>query len=858
MARLRSGRGMNVCDPARASRLTLPVRLTRLNGRVSFMTYHRFRTSLLLTAAFGPLFAALLLPAVQAQSPTSQSVRNQSSSSQPAPQEKAPSLIDPAGPTISLVSSEPVFLMAAALNSCGYDEGLEESAPVRRRVRDEINQALAKSEEARAARDKVCLYIAQHRMTGTEHDIAQYISLALYLTPPPELETSEELAEMPPDSTQVVEIVPLLRSFISAVDLHGIWLTLRPVYDKTDGLDGRVSIEVDPRLANETVPTIAEAKQLWWLVDRPNMYIKIPATAEGVPAITATLAEGISVNVTLIFSLAAALLVFFAAREMFNLRAGLIALTLFCFDPTLLAFGAYVTTDMAASCTIFATIYALWRYVQRPTPARLAVTGIAAGLALAAKHSTVLLAPMIVLLLAGELAARAISPRRPRDPQQTTLARTALHFVAAIAVIIVIGVAVLWAFYGFRYAARPAGLNLSPSLAGYVGPLAGIEAHGILFAARFHLLPESYLYGLADVRTMANNMPSFFFGKVYRHGIWYYFPIVFLIKTTLAMLAALALTVFAIARGWLRNPRALWFLIAPPALYFAVAMSSHLNIGARHILPLWVFCCVLAGAGLSALIEHNRRWIYPVAALLVFQVATTLHASPNYMAYSNEAWGGPTHTYRYLSDSNTDWGQQLIATSTYLREHHITHCYIAYFVTPYVLPQDYGIPCQLLPTPDTASIDATLNVPAHIHTATDGPILISAGDLNSFESGSSVLNPYQTFMNLRPAASIQDGILVFQGDFNIPLAAAIPPTQRANDLLAAKNIPAALQQATLAESLAPGAVLPELALGDAEAAASNKPAARQAYARATTTINTMEPDARDQWLATVQQKLSAL
>jgi predicted negative regulator of RcsB-dependent stress response len=196
------------------------------------MTHHRFRTSVLLATALGALFAVLSLPGVLAQSPVSQSVRNQSSSSQPAPQEKAPSLIDPAGPTISLVPSEPVFLMAAALNSCGYDEGLEESAPVRRHVRDEINQALAKSEEARNARDKVCLYIAQHRMTGTEHDIAQYISLALYLTPPPELEVSEELAEMPPDSTQVVEIVPLLRSFIAAVDLHGIWLTLRPVYDR--------------------------------------------------------------------------------------------------------------------------------------------------------------------------------------------------------------------------------------------------------------------------------------------------------------------------------------------------------------------------------------------------------------------------------------------------------------------------------------------------------------------------------------------------------------------------------------------------------------------------------------------------
>ena len=78
---------------------------------------------------------------------------------------------------------------------------------------------------------------------------------------------------------------------------------LRPVYDATDGVDGRVSIEVDPRLAHQTAPTIAEAKQLWWLVDRENVLIKIPATVEGLPAITAVLAEGISVNVTLIFSL---------------------------------------------------------------------------------------------------------------------------------------------------------------------------------------------------------------------------------------------------------------------------------------------------------------------------------------------------------------------------------------------------------------------------------------------------------------------------------------------------------------------------------------------------------------------------
>jgi transaldolase len=78
---------------------------------------------------------------------------------------------------------------------------------------------------------------------------------------------------------------------------------MRPAYDASDGVDGRVSIEVDPRKAHETDSTVAEAKTLWWLVDRENLYIKIPATLEGLPAITATLGAGISVNVTLIFSL---------------------------------------------------------------------------------------------------------------------------------------------------------------------------------------------------------------------------------------------------------------------------------------------------------------------------------------------------------------------------------------------------------------------------------------------------------------------------------------------------------------------------------------------------------------------------
>jgi len=195
------------------------------------MTLRSDRLFVVVLVAVSLLAAGAGAP-VCAQKSESSSSKQQSSSSQQYPQEKAPSLVDPAGPTVSLVPSEPVFVMAAALNACGYDEGLEESAPVRKHIRAEINDALAKSEDARNKRDKLCLYIAQHRMTGSDRDISQYISLALYLTPPPDLEVSEDLAEMPPDSTQVVEIVPLLKDFVAAVDLHGIWLAVHHIYDE--------------------------------------------------------------------------------------------------------------------------------------------------------------------------------------------------------------------------------------------------------------------------------------------------------------------------------------------------------------------------------------------------------------------------------------------------------------------------------------------------------------------------------------------------------------------------------------------------------------------------------------------------
>jgi transaldolase len=103
-------------------------------------------------------------------------------------------------------------------------------------------------------------------------------------------------------ATRGVDVEEAAR-MLTTYDIRWACDVMRPAYDASRGVDGRVSIEVDPRLANDTDRTNAEAKALWWLVDRPNLFIKIPATLEGLPAITATLAQGISVNVTLIFGL---------------------------------------------------------------------------------------------------------------------------------------------------------------------------------------------------------------------------------------------------------------------------------------------------------------------------------------------------------------------------------------------------------------------------------------------------------------------------------------------------------------------------------------------------------------------------
>jgi tetratricopeptide (TPR) repeat protein len=169
-----------------------------------------------------------------AQQPSSSSSSSSSESpTRESPAKRGPRIAQPeaGGSAITLETSEPLFYIAVALNVCGYDTDLAASSPVRTKIRDEINTQVAASAAARTSRDALCSYVREHTLADGSLNLAQYISLALYLSPPPELTPTADETELPPDSTQVVNILPLLRTFAEDIHLNAIWVEHRPEYE---------------------------------------------------------------------------------------------------------------------------------------------------------------------------------------------------------------------------------------------------------------------------------------------------------------------------------------------------------------------------------------------------------------------------------------------------------------------------------------------------------------------------------------------------------------------------------------------------------------------------------------------------
>ena len=246
-----------------------------------------------------------------------------------------------------------------------------------------------------------------------------------------------------------------------------------------------------------------------------------------------------------------ATLLFFCAREMFGDRAAMFALLLFCLDPNFLAHGAYVTTDIGASLTLLAAVYAFYRYMQRPTVARMIIVGLAVGLAMTAKFTGVFIVPVLCLIAVIDFWRSGTKSPLPRQ------------LITTIVVISLIGVGCIWTLYHFHYAARPSPLQLNPTSEEYLQKLTSpLSRRALTMMSKFHLFTRGlYLRGWQTQRSQkAMNSRVIVYGRdSRRRSALVYLPSsAFLIKSTLPFLILLVLTMAVAFRGRCARCAARW------------------------------------------------------------------------------------------------------------------------------------------------------------------------------------------------------------------------------------------------------------------------------------------------------------
>ncbi|MBC7227584.1 MAG: glycosyltransferase family 39 protein [Thermoflexales bacterium] len=341
--------------------------------------------------------------------------------------------------------------------------------------------------------------------------------------------------------------------------------------------------------------------------------------------------------------------------------AGALALFLLALDPNLLAHASVAGTDLGAATTTALALFLFARWLRRPTAARWLGAGLALGLALGTKTSALLLVP--VVLLVGLLA----HPRR---------------WGSLLGLFVLAGLT-LWALYGFEF-----------------GPIPGTA---IPAPAPSHAIPFLRLR-----RHMADGHPAFLLGENRTHGWWYYFPLAFALKTPLPTQFVLVLALIAAAVFLSRRPgnfsrlvRRWGPVVLFPLLYGAITLTSPLNIGYRHLLPVLPCLLVLAGYGIRStkcvlrIAYSVPRIPYSVfraavGVLLAWLALGTLRVAPHYLAYFNELAGGPDNGWRYLADSNTDWGQGYKDLARFQHEKGLEKVYLSAFIPTYD-PALYGV-----------------------------------------------------------------------------------------------------------------------------------------------------------------------
>lgn len=341
------------------------------------------------------------------------------------------------------------------------------------------------------------------------------------------------------------------------------------------------------------------------------------------------------IALTLLFGL----VVLAFAREVAGTAAGLAALALYAFSPDVIAHGSLATLDVPAAGSVLTSVWLVWRARRRPR-LYLPLAGAALGAAVATKMSALPAIPVLALLA----LASVWQARRPRGRSERR--RTLALGLAGAAVVALTALAVVWATY----------LAVDPLLR-FTPAEAVPAAHG-LHARLVELMPfpRAFRAGMRVQFAMENRpWQGYLFGRLYTGSLWYYLPAASLVKTPLGMLALWAMGTAALLAVRRLRPAAPYVLL-PPAVLLATAMTGSRDFGTRYALFLPMFLAVAAGAVLTV----RGRWGPVVTgALVLFTAVSSLRTYPYYLPYSNEAFGGPERTHRLLHDSNVDWGQDL-------------------------------------------------------------------------------------------------------------------------------------------------------------------------------------------------------
>jgi len=388
-------------------------------------------------------------------------------------------------------------------------------------------------------------------------------------------------------------------------------------------------------------------------------------------------------------------LVFVFARDLFGGRAAALAVALYSLEPTVLAHGRVVQTDVPAAFGYLLTAFALYRYAPAPTWRRALAVGAAGGLAILAKFSMLLVGPAVLVFFLVMLW-RA---RRDKTEAKRLFAHAALVALAALLVVN--------AAYFF------AGRELTERDARWVADSFRGRAPLVWAAVRAlsHLLPTEMVLGVFwQLWHNGDGHPASLLGMQSATGWWYYFPVAFALKVplphVLLSLASLAWAAHALAR---RRDRRLLAVLVPFAVYTAFVLLSRINIGVRYYLPAFPFLFVAGGALLDRLLvrlrHHKVAGAAAVALLLGWAGFEAARAFPDHMTYFNQLASGRPHWW-YLSDSNVEWGDDVRELSLYLRARGETRVRGA-FLAGYLTPRHYGVEVLDLLTRPAAELPPT-------------------------------------------------------------------------------------------------------------------------------------------------------